>query len=94
MKKFPKHIRKLQRIFNIPNEAVIEIKVPEGEVRVCDYCNKVLIDGKGGVLKKCHLTDYGLMCDRCLGSIKPLITYLERENVYYEDWYQAGIAPR
>ncbi len=91
---YPEHIRKIQKIFDIPDEAVIQIKVPEGVSRVCDYCNTILIDGKGGVTKKAHLTDYGLMCDECLGEIKPITTYSKGENVSNEYWYQAGIAPK
>jgi len=92
MKKYPEHIRKLQKIFDIPDEAVIEVKIPEGMPRVCDYCNDVLVDEKGVTVQKTHLTDYGLMCDGCLGGIKPITTYSGGQNVYYEQWYQAGIA--
>lgn len=88
---YPKHIKKLQEIFGIPDEAVIQIKVGEGEPRVCDYCNNILIDGEGKVLEKTHLTDYGLVCDKCLKTIEPAVTYLPGENVSGERWYQQGI---
>ncbi len=88
---YPKHIRKLQKIFGLPDDAVIQVKVAEGTPRVCDYCNDTLIDEQGEVLEKAHLTDYGLMCDRCIGSIKPITTYSQGENVSNEHWYQAGI---
>ena len=91
MKKYPEHIRKLQKIFDIPDEVVIEVKVPEGMPRVCDYCNDVLVDEKGATIKKTYLTDYGLMCKGCLGSIKPITTYSEGTSVFYEFWYQDGI---
>jgi hypothetical protein len=90
MKKHPEHIRKILKSFNIPDKAVIEVKVPEGMPRVCDYCNAVLIDEKGIALQKAHLTDYGLMCQKCIGDIKPITTYLEGQSVYYERWYQEG----
>ena len=91
-KKFPEHIRRMQKIFDVPDEAVIEVKLSEGDPRVCDYCNDVLVDEKGTRVRKTHLTDYGLMCERCLGSMKPLATYSEGQSVYYEHWYQDGIA--
>ena len=92
MKKCPEHIRKIQKIFDIPDEAVIEVKLSEGDPRVCDYCNDVLVDEKGVTVQKTYLTDYGLMCGRCIGSIKPIATYSEGQSVFYEFWYQAGIA--
>ena len=92
MKRYPVHIRKLQKILNIPDEAVIEVKLAEGDPRVCDYCNDVLVDEKGTTVRKIHLTDYGLMCDKCVGSIEPVATYSEGQSVFYEQWYQSGIA--
>lgn len=91
MKRFQEHIRKLQEVFNLPDEAIIEVKVPEGMPRVCDYCNDIQIDEKAIAIKKCHLTDYGLMCNKCIGKIKPIVTYSEGQSVFYEFWYQNGI---
>jgi hypothetical protein len=92
MKRFPLRIRKLQKILNIPDEAVVEVKIPEGEPRVCDGCNGVLVDEKGITVKKAHLTDYGLMCEKCLCGLEPVVTYSEGQSVFYEQWYQSGIA--
>lgn len=88
---FPKHIRKLQEILGVPDEAVIQVRVSEGDPRVCDYCNTLLIDEKGEAIEKIHLTDYGLMCDKCVKDIQPRITYEKGANVSNEEWYQSGI---
>lgn len=88
---YPKHIRKLQKMLGVPDEAVIQVRVSEGDPRVCDYCNDTLIDGEGKVLQKAHLTDYGLMCDSCVKDIQPRITYEKGVNVSGESWYQSGI---
>ena len=91
MKNCPEHIRKIIRRLTLPGNAVIVVKVPEWAPRVCDYCDDILVDENGITIKKAHLTDYGLMCDSCIGSIKPLATYSEGQSVYYEKWYQDGI---
>ncbi len=91
MKNCPEPVRKIQKILGIPDEAVIEVKLSEGDPRVCDYCNDVLVDEKGITVQKARLTDYGLMCGKCIGNIKPLATYSEGQSVFYESWYQAGI---
>jgi len=91
MKNYPEHIRKVQRDFDIPDEDVIEVKIGEEEVRVCDYCNTVLIDEKGTAVQTAYLTDYGLICGGCIGTTKQNIAYLEGDSVFHERWYQEGI---
>ena len=91
MDKYPKNVREMQKALNVPDEAIIQVKVPQGEPRVCDYCNDILIDGEGIALEKCHLTDYGLMCNTCLGETKPSATYSRETDVSKEQWYQDGI---
>jgi len=60
---------------------VIMVCLAPDDPRVCDYCDELLMawDGDerqpGGTIKmgknalvvrrRCHSTDYGLMCDRC-----------------------------
>jgi len=70
---------------------VIMVCLAPDDPRVCDYCNELLIAWGGGerrhdgtikkgknalvVRRRCHSTDYGLMCDRCKGKIKALRTF-------------------
>ena len=70
---------------------IIKIGLNPGDPRVCDYCNADLVDGEGVVIKDCHSTEYGLMCSRCRGSIKPLSSHKEGENVSNVAWYKGGI---
>lgn len=67
---------------------IIHVRLQEGDPRVCDYCNKLLVDEEGATVKECFSTDYGLMCRGCLGSIKPLNSYMKGVNVKQESWYQ------
>jgi hypothetical protein len=91
MKKYPEHIRKIQKDFNVPDEAVIEVKVGEGQPRVCDYCNTTLIDDNGYAVRTAYLTDFGLICGDCIGDAETQSTYFEGDSVFNEDWYQDGI---
>ena len=70
---------------------VIMVMLDHDDPRVCDYCNELLIawdgderrpdgtvrNGKNALVvrKRCHSTDYGLMCDGCRGKIKALKTF-------------------
>ena len=79
------------RSFDVDGLAVIEIRLDPNDPRVCDYCNELLIswdgderqpdgkirEGKNALVvrKRCHSTDYGLMCDRYRGNIKALRTF-------------------
>jgi hypothetical protein len=67
------------------------VKCGEGESRVCDYCNKTLIDEQGTALETTYLTDYGLICGDCIGDAEAQIIYPEGRSVLNEDWYQDGI---
>ncbi len=67
---------------------ISRIDIPEGSPRVCDYCNDVMVDGKGDVVKKCHLTEYGLMCERCVGKVGSIKTYAAGDSVSKETWYK------
>ena len=57
---------------------VIMVTLDETDPRVCDYCNELLVSydedeqsptfHKLVAVKRCHSTDYGLMCDECKGK--------------------------
>ena len=66
---------------------IIRVEVPKGEIRLCDYCNRVLVDEEACVVQECFTTHYGLVCGSCLGRIRPLKGYKAGDNVYFEDWY-------
>ena len=66
---------------------IIRIEVPKGELRVCDYCNRILVDEEADVVEECFSTFYGLVCRDCLGHIGPLKGYKAGDNVYFESWY-------
>jgi len=51
----------------------------------------VLTDEKGIAVQTTYLTDYGLICADCIGTIKPHASYPEGKCVCYEYWYQDGI---
>ena len=70
---------------------IIKVGLDPGDNRVCDYCSIDLVDGEANVVKDCHSTEYGLMCSGCLGSIKPISTHKEGENVSDVAWYKGGI---
>lgn len=67
---------------------IIKVTLQDGDPRVCDYCNKLLVDEEGITVEECHSTDYGLMCRGCLGSIEPLRSHVAGVNVKKEGWYQ------
>jgi hypothetical protein len=73
------------------NPFVIRVTLREGDPRVCDYCNKFLVDEEGIAVEDCFSTDYGLMCRKCLGRIKPLSSHKQGECVKEEPWYTAGL---
>ncbi len=84
-------MKSAKKHFNVPEDEAIEVNVREGEVRVCNYCNTVLIDTQGGAIKTAYLTDFGLICGDCIGDVESLNIYPEGKNVIDEDWYQDGI---
>ena len=67
---------------------IIRVKLNDGDPRVCDYCNKFLVNEEGIAEEKCFSTEYGLMCRECLGSIEPITYYDQGENVKNESWYK------
>ena len=67
---------------------VIHVQLQPGDPRVCDYCNKFLVDEEGIAVEECFSTDYGLMCKGCLGNIKPLTSHKQGEDVKNERWYR------
>jgi len=67
---------------------IIYVRLEDGDPRVCDYCNKLLVNEEGVTVEECHTTDYGLMCKSCLGSIEPISSYVADVNVKKEDWYK------
>ena len=70
------------------NEFIIHVRLEDGDPRVCDYCNKLLVDEEGIAVEQCHSTDYGLMCKGCLGDIEPISSYEAGVNVKRESWYK------
>lgn len=67
---------------------IIEVKLDEKDDRVCDYCNILLVayDEKQEKLvcvENCYSTAYGLMCEKCIGSIEALKSY--RKDEEYEE---------
>lgn len=69
-------------------EFIIYVKLKDGDPRVCDYCNKLLVNEDGITTEECHSTDYGLMCRDCLGDIEPISSYRANVNVKEEGWYR------
>ncbi len=67
---------------------IIHVRLQDGDPRVCDYCNKLLVDEEGIAVDKCFSTAYGLMCRGCLGSIKPISSHGQGVNVKGEIWYR------
>jgi hypothetical protein len=67
---------------------VIHVRLQDGDPRVCDYCNRLLVDEEGIAVEDCHSTDYGLMCNRCLGGIKPFSSHKQGDFVKNESWYK------
>lgn len=70
------------------HDFIIYVRLQDGDPRVCDYCNTLLVDEDGLTVKECHCTDYGLMCNKCLGDIKPISSYVVGVNVKQESWYK------
>lgn len=67
---------------------VIKVTLQEGDPRVCDYCNKFLINEEGIAVEDCFSTEYSLMCRKCLGRIKPISLHRQGDNVKNESWYK------
>lgn len=68
---------------------IIKVELDEGDPRVCDYCNKFLVNEHGITEEDCYSTEYGLMCKKCLGkNIKPLTSHKSGEDVTMEFWYR------
>lgn len=70
------------------DEFIIFVRLQEGDPRVCDYCNKLLVNEEGVTIEKCHSTDYGLMCKSCIGTIEPITSHEAGVNVKQENWYK------
>jgi len=66
----------------------IHVRLGDGEPRVCDYCNKFLVNEEGVAVEECFSTEYGLMCSECLGSIRLLTSHHVGEYVKEESWYK------
>ena len=45
---------------------IIRVDLDQDDPRVCDYCNKLLVNNEATVVDECHSTEYGLMCSKCL----------------------------
>lgn len=74
---------------------VIEVRLEEGDPRVCDYCSKFLVNEQGIAEEECFSTEYGLMCRKCLGKkIKPITSHKPGEDVTMESWYRGNIIKR
>lgn len=67
---------------------IIHVRLEDGDPRVCDYCNKFLVDEEGIAEEKCFSTNHGLMCKKCLGTIKPITSHNQGEDVKNESWYK------
>jgi hypothetical protein len=66
---------------------IIRVELGPGDPRVCDYCNKLLVDHEAKVVEECHSTEYGLVCNRCLGTIPPISSHRQGDVVGEERWY-------
>jgi hypothetical protein len=78
----------MAKISDIFGENIIIVRPDKDEPRVCDYCNTDLVAPGGIVIKEAFLTDYGLMCKRCLGDTIPAIReYKPGEDVSGTAWY-------
>jgi hypothetical protein len=67
---------------------IIRVELDPGEPRVCDYCNKILVDEDAACVEDCYSTDYGLMCSKCLGTIDPISSHKKGDIVSKERWYK------
>ncbi|MFH1287989.1 MAG: hypothetical protein ABII25_04755 [bacterium] len=70
------------------NVFIIRVKLEDGDPRVCDYCNKFLVNEEGIAEEKCFSTEYGLMCKECIGTIEPITSHIQGEDVRKESWYR------
>ena len=67
---------------------IIKVELDPGDPRVCDYCNRLLVDHEAKVVEDCFSTEYGLMCSKRLGSIKPISSHKQGDIVSGERWYK------
>ena len=67
---------------------IIRVELDPGEPRVCDYCNRMLVDEDARCVEECYSTDYGLMCPKCLGTIDTISTHKKGDIVSEERWYK------
>ena len=67
---------------------IVKVELDPGDPRVCDYCNRLLVDHEAKVVEECHSTEYGLMCVKCIGSIKPISSHKQGDIVSKERWYK------
>ena len=67
---------------------IIRVTLEESDPRICDYCSAYLVNEEGIAEKECHSTDYGLICNHCLGEIEPLSSHAVGENVKKTFWYK------
>ena len=67
---------------------IIKVELKDGDPRVCDYCAMFLVDEEGIAVEDCFSTDYGLMCRKCLGTIEPISSHTQGDNVKTETWYR------
>ncbi|PIQ88691.1 MAG: hypothetical protein COV72_07120 [Candidatus Omnitrophica bacterium CG11_big_fil_rev_8_21_14_0_20_42_13] len=72
----------------IDPDFVIRVELEDGDPRVCDYCNAFLVGEDGIAAEDCFSTDYGLVCRKCLGDIKPLSSHRQGDYVKEERWYK------
>jgi len=67
---------------------IIHVRLDDGDPRVCDYCNKLLVGEDGLTVASCHSTDHGLVCDKCLAGMTPFSSYGAGVYVKEESWYK------
>lgn len=72
----------------VKDHFIIFVPLQDGDPRVCDYCNKLLVNEEGVAVEECFSTDYGLVCENCLGTIKPISSHGNGEYVKNEPWYK------
>ena len=67
---------------------IIKVELDPGDPRVCDYCNRFLVDHEAKVVENCFSTEYGLMCSKCLGTIESISSHKQGDIVSGEGWYK------
>ncbi|MBD3320421.1 MAG: hypothetical protein GF350_04915 [Chitinivibrionales bacterium] len=67
---------------------IVRVTLQPGDPRVCDYCNKLLVDEEGFTVEECFSTDHGLVCRRCLGGMVPFSSHQKGEDVKETFWYK------